>query len=722
MPPNSTGALKQGPRMYKNIPVPFFFQEDSAELFHNMETNDDDVFLSSLVKGGTTWMNQILTSILHKFNDEGQIKSDFSPLGGQTHQLYPEALDVTRVDPALQNIKKEVGAEKTRREFFGYTSFQDLLDQPSPRLFSSHLFGREFLPKQLVDPSGKGKLIIVLRNLKDILVSLHYFRGEAKDGWKGNEFGPGSLARFCADDCPNAYGSCFKWIVENERVVADLIPSDRVCIVYFESLKMDIHAQLDRINNFLDRPPLTEAKRNAIAEAVGFKNMKKSGQDNLSTMLLRKGDIGDWKNHMTRQDWDLVDETFHKYLSNSIIAEPMVHFHHWEIPGCPPSSRHEWSMDEDPRTWPSFVRVKLREGLIVPDKLISGPSVLPTNHKFQRPPSEFNNNLVVDPQNTDGVLAADRGTCTPSGGRYFVADAGRYHLFVSGVCPWANGVRAARYLLGLSDVIGMDIADGQSGAGWVFLNGISISPWKERKGPFYLHELYQAANSQVSARITVPVLWDKKTNTIVSNDSWNILKIFCTAFASFHKPCESMSVPMNLYPVDDSIRSSIEEIHSEIYDALLNGLYKTGVSLLHKNIPAHESARLGVYRCLDKFEKELSTRDYLVPGTTSMTIVDLRMFMCLIRYDASYRAAFGLNKPDSVENGMIGGGCILRSKTDESTAYPNLRAFIQRLYPAIQSEIDWPSFRQYYRWTVGHPSNAPLPSLENLRMDVRNEL
>jgi hypothetical protein len=76
-----------------------------------------------------------------------------------------------------------------------------------------------------------------------------------------------------------------------------------------------------------------------------------------------------------------------------------------------------------------------------------------------------------------------------------------------------------------------------------------------------------------------------------------------------------------------------------------------------------------------------------------------------------------------VENGMmIGGGCILRSKTDESTAYPNLRAFMQRIYPAIQSEIDWPSFRQYYRWTVGHPSNAPLPSLENLRMDVRNEL
>lgn len=709
--------------MYKNIPVPFFFQEDAAELFHNMETKDDDVFLSSLVKGGTTWMNQILTSILHKFNDEGEIISDFSPLGGQTHQLYPEATDVTRVDPSLQNIEKEIGAEKTRREFFGYTAFQDLVDQPSPRLFSSHLFGREFLPKQLIDPkNGKGKLIIVLRNLKDTLASLHYFRGEAKDGWKGNDFGPGSLARFCADDCPNAYGSCFKWIVENERVAADLIPSGRVCVVYFESLKMDIHAQLDRINDFLDRPPLTDAKRNAVAEAVGFKNMKKSGDGNLSTMLLRKGENGDWKNHMTRQDWDLVDKIFQKYLSNSTIAEPMIHFHLWEIPGCPPSSRHEWSMDEDPRTWPSFVRVKLREGLIVPDKLISGPSVLPTNHKFLRPPSEFNNNIVVDPKDADGVLAAEVGTLTASGGRYFVAEAGRYHLFVSGVCPWANGVRAARYLLGLSDVIGMDIADGQSGAGWVFLNGISIFPWKDRHGPFYLHELYQAVDSRVSARITVPVLWDTKTNTIVSNDSWNIMKIFCTAFASFHKPCKSVSVPMNLYPEEDVTRTAIEEIHSELYDALLNGVYKTGVSLLNKNSSAHESARLGVYKCLNKYENELGTRDYAVPGTTSMTIVDLRMFMCLIRYDASYRAAFGLNKGDSIENGIVGGGCILRSNENEESSYPNLRAYIQRVYPTIESEIDWPSFRQYYRWTVGHPSNAPLPSISDLRLDAMNGL
>jgi glutathionyl-hydroquinone reductase len=179
---------------------------------------------------------------------------------------------------------------------------------------------------------------------------------------------------------------------------------------------------------------------------------------------------------------------------------------------------------------------------------------------------------------------------------------------------------------------------------------------------------------------------------------------------------------MNLYPEEDSIRSSIEEIHYEIYDALLNGVYKTGVSLLNKNIPAHESARLTVYKCLNKYEKELSTRDYLVPRTTFMTIADLRLFMCLIRYDTSYRAAFGLNKSVTMENGMVGGGCILRSETDECSAYPNLRAYMQRMYPAIESEIDWPSFRQYYRWTVGHPSNAPLPSIANLRMDARKEL
>lgn len=714
-------APKAQPRKFKGTPVPFFFQEGSAELFHDMETKEDDVFLSSLPKGGTTWMTQILAGLLHKFDDNGLIRDGYSPLGGHAHQIYPEATDVVRVDPALQDIDKEVGMEKARRVFFAYNTFQDLLDQPSPRMFSSHLFGREFLPKQLTDPAGKGKLIIVLRNLKDTLASLHFFRGEAKDGWKGNEYGPGSLARFCADDCPNAYGSNFQWILENERVAADLLQSGRVCVVYFEALKMDIHAQLERINNFLGQPPLTVAKRNAVAEAVGFDNMKTAADANLTSMLLRKGVNGDWKNHMTREDWGLVDQQFQKYLSCSAIAAPLIFYHYWEVPGCPPNSRQEWSMDVDTRLWPPFPRVRLQEGLLVPDEVVPRPTTFPTESLYQRAPSEFNNNVVVSPSDLDGVTAARNGVCTEKGGQYFVAEAGRYHLFVSGVCPWANGVRAARYLLGLSDVISMDIADGQSGAGWVFLNGTSAAPWNESEtGPFYLHKVYQTANSLVTTRLTVPILWDMKTNTIVSNDSWSILKILSTAFASFHKPVGPFSTLFQLYPESIATRAAIEVIHSDIYDGLLNGVYRAGILLLKNNIPASEAARVDVYQCLNKYEKELGDRDYLVPGTSSMTAVDLRMFMCLIRYDAAYRPAFGLNRGDATGQNVFGGGPILCSTREESSAYPNLRAFVQRIYAHIEPEIDWPTIRQYYRWAIGHPRDAPLPSLSNLQKDAQN--
>ena len=93
--------------------------------------------------------------------------------------------------------------------------------QPAPRLFSTHLFG-DMLPAKLLAPDGTGRLVLVLRNLKDVLVSLHFFNGEAKDGWLGNEHGPGSLARFLHDDCPNAYGSAFQVVKAMDALAARL--------------------------------------------------------------------------------------------------------------------------------------------------------------------------------------------------------------------------------------------------------------------------------------------------------------------------------------------------------------------------------------------------------------------------------------------------------------------------------------------------------------------
>lgn len=103
-----------------------------------------------------------------------------------------------------------------------------MLAQPSPRLISTHLFG-DYLPDQL---QQRGRLIIVLRNLKDTLCSLHFFRGEAEDGWTGNEKGPGSFARFIDPNSPNAYGSAFTFIKENDKIYSQLHEDNRVLVVY----------------------------------------------------------------------------------------------------------------------------------------------------------------------------------------------------------------------------------------------------------------------------------------------------------------------------------------------------------------------------------------------------------------------------------------------------------------------------------------------------------
>ena len=119
--------------------------------------------------------------------------------------------------------------------------------------------------------------------------------GEAKDGWLGNEHGPGSLARFINDDSPNAYGSPFAFVRENDALVNALRPSGRVLVVYYEDLQRCLPAQLERIASFLELK-LSDRKRDAIVEAVSFSAMKAGG--GMANVLLRKGGIGDWQNHM----------------------------------------------------------------------------------------------------------------------------------------------------------------------------------------------------------------------------------------------------------------------------------------------------------------------------------------------------------------------------------------------------------------------------------------
>ena len=262
------------PRMYKDIPVPFFFREETADAFRVMAIRENDVFLSSLTKGGTTWVSKILYLLLHGINDEGQdavaarVEAGGSwPIGSQG-QVYPEALPLQRLQPPYPTE----GAEAMRFKAFGPDGFEDLINQSEPRLFSTHLFGN-FLPEQLLtQDGGKGRLVIVLRNLKDVMASLHFFRGEPKDGWLGNEFGPGSFHRFIADPCPNAYGSNFLWIKEMDKLFQQLRPSGRVIVLYYEALIRALPSEIDRLADFLGIR-LTPAKKRVVINGVSFEAM-----------------------------------------------------------------------------------------------------------------------------------------------------------------------------------------------------------------------------------------------------------------------------------------------------------------------------------------------------------------------------------------------------------------------------------------------------------------
>lgn len=285
-------AKKTGPmpcgRSWKGLPVPFFFREDSAEAFKALDMRPDDVVSSSPVKAGTSWLHKILTLLLHGLDDEGRPIPVSSPVVESLlkMQIYPEACPM---EPPAEPVP-----------IAGLVSYPLLVGMPAPRLFTTHLFG-DLLPARLMEPAGTGRLIVCLRNPKDVLTSLHFFRGEAKDGWRGNEHGPGSLPRFCSPQCPNAYGSVFEWMLATERAIAPLAASGRVLVVYYEDLKLDLEAQLDRIAAFLGRP-LTPAKRAALAEAVSFRSMA-------GHVTQRKGEVGDWKNHLDDAAWKLVDDT-----------------------------------------------------------------------------------------------------------------------------------------------------------------------------------------------------------------------------------------------------------------------------------------------------------------------------------------------------------------------------------------------------------------------------
>jgi putative glutathione S-transferase len=276
-----------------------------------------------------------------------------------------------------------------------------------------------------------------------------------------------------------------------------------------------------------------------------------------------------------------------------------------------------------------------------------------TGGKFVRTNATFRNWITAD------------GTNAPSG-RAFEAEAGRYHLYVSYACPWAHRTLIFRKLKGLEDMIGLSVVDHfMGGQGWTFHEGDGVIPDPVMDAEF-LHQLYTAADPTFTGRVTVPVLWDKKEKTIVSNESSEIIRMFNSAFD------ELGAKPGDFYP--EPLRDEIDEVNERVYHTFNNGVYKCGFATTQE---AYEEAFVALFDTLDWLEARLAKQRYVAGDV--ITEADWRLFTTLIRFDAVYYGHFKTN---------------LRRIID----YPNLWAYTRELYqvPGVKSTVNMHHIKHHY--------------------------
>lgn len=226
------------------------------------------------------------------------------------------------------------------------------------------------------------------------------------------------------------------------------------------------------------------------------------------------------------------------------------------------------------------------------------------------------------------------GAAGPTGEGGFEAEAGRYHLYVALICPWASRTLIARRMKGLTGVVSVSVVEPElSPQGWRFgeVEGPQFTGPDQVNGATYMHEIYTKADPVYSGRATVPVLWDKKRGTIVNNESADILRMFNSGFGD-------LASGPDLFPQD--LREGIEAINAEIYPALNNGVYRAGFATTQL---AYEEAYEGVFACLDKLEERLHRTGPWLMGTR-FTEADVRLFVTLVRFDAAYHGLFKCNR------------------------------------------------------------------------------
>jgi putative glutathione S-transferase len=209
----------------------------------------------------------------------------------------------------------------------------------------------------------------------------------------------------------------------------------------------------------------------------------------------------------------------------------------------------------------------------------------------------------------------------------FTPEAGRYHLYVSLACPWAHRTLIFRQLKQLEEIISVSVVEAKMMEnGWEF--GENGDPLYHLN---YAYELYLKADPSYQGRVTVPILWDKKTQTIVNNESIEIIRLFNSAFN------ELTGNDDDYFPVE--LREEIELVNSRIYDTINNGVYKAGFATSQE---AYNNAYNALFSSLDWLEERLSKQRYLVGD--QITEADWRLFTTLIRFDAVYHGHFKCNR------------------------------------------------------------------------------
>jgi putative glutathione S-transferase len=283
-----------------------------------------------------------------------------------------------------------------------------------------------------------------------------------------------------------------------------------------------------------------------------------------------------------------------------------------------------------------------------------------------------------------------RTRITGDGAGGYPAEAGRYHLYVSLACPWAHRTLIFRKLKQLEQAISVSVVEPvMSSEGWAFSRELP----DHVNGFSHLHQLYTRSEAHYSGRVSVPVLWDKRTNAIVNNESAEIIRMLNDAFGT---------PTSDYYPA--AFRREIDEVNALVYENVNNGVYRCGFAGTQA---AYEAATRRLFDALDVLDQRLSRSRYLVGDT--LTEADWRLFTTLVRFDAVYYGHFK---------------CNLRRIED----YAGLSGYLRDLYqvPGIAETVDFDHIKRHYYVSHAHinPSGiVPLgPLLDFTRPHGRERL